>query len=496
MTSRHYLAIDLGAESGRVMCGRFDGQRLTLTEVHRFPNTPVRVGLHLHWNVLALWNEIQTGLRKAAMQVGDVAGIGIDTWGVDFALLDGQGTLIGNPHHYRDSRTDGMLDEAFRRVSREQIFEATGIQFMQINTLYQLLAMTRSRAPALRIAETLLLMPDLFNYWLTGQKVCEFSNATTTQCYDPRAGGWAHQLLTALEIPTHILPAVIDPGTDLGPIAPALRRVLGMAALDQAHVIAPATHDTGSAVAAVPASSRHAAYISSGTWSLLGAVVDRPVINAQVLRHNFTNEGGVGGTFRLLKNIMGMWLVQECRRRWAAADGEAMSYGALFTLAEQAMPFVSLIDPDDAAFLHPDDMSAAIAAYCQRTGQPVPQDRGAVVRCILESLALKYRHTLGQLQMLLGRAVEALHVVGGGSQNALLCQFTADACGVPVIAGPVEATAIGNILVQMVAQGELASMDEARDVVRRSFSPVTYLPRDIARWEAARERFGALLQAA
>ncbi len=494
MTSRSFLAFDIGAESGRAIVGAFDGERLRLTEAHRFPNRPVRVSAHLYWNALALWDEVQTGLRKAAAQCGPLDSVGVDTWGVDFALLDAHDELIGNPRHYRDARTDGMVEEACARVGRRRIFESTGIQFMQINTLYQLLAMARAGAPALEFARTFLMMPDLLHFWLSGHKACEFSNATTTQCYDPRAGDWARDLLADLGIPTHFLSPVIQPGTELGSLSPLLVRALDADGLQGTRVVAPATHDTGSAVAGVPASVERYAYISSGTWSLLGAVARQPMITPQALEFNFTNEGGVGGTFRVLKNIMGMWLVQECRRKWASPAGDLIPYGELFAMAEQAPALGSLVDPDDATFLHPDDMPAAIAEYCRRTGQPVPDGRGAMVRCILESLALKYRYTLNQLQTLLGYSVEVIHVVGGGAQNALLCQFTADACGVPVVAGPVEATAIGNLLVQMAALGELASMEDARQVIRRSFPLVTYLPREAARWDDAYARFEAVLR--
>ncbi|MFN4294924.1 MAG: rhamnulokinase [Thermoflexales bacterium] len=494
MASCSFLAFDIGAESGRAIVGAFDGERLRLTEAHRFPNRPVRVSAHLYWNALALWDEVQAGLRKAAAQCGPLDSVGVDTWGVDFALLDAHDELIGNPRHYRDARTDGMVEEACARVDRRRIFESTGIQFMQINTLYQLLAMARAGAPALEFARTFLMMPDLLHFWLSGYKACEFSNATTTQCYDPRAGDWARDLLAELGIPTHFLPAVIQPGADLGALSPSLVRALDADGLQGTRVVAPATHDTGSAVAAVPASVERYAYISSGTWSLLGAVVRQPVITPQALAFNFTNEGGVGGAFRLLKNIMGMWLAQECRRKWASPTGDLIPYGELFAMAEQAPALGALVDPDDATFLHPDDMPAAIAEYCRRTGQPVPDGRGAMVRCILESLALKYRYTLNQLQTLLGYSVEVIHVVGGGAQNALLCQFTADACGAPVVAGPVEATAIGNLLVQMAARGELASMEDARQVIRRSFPLVTYLPQEAARWDDAYARFEAMLR--
>jgi len=496
MASRTFLAFDLGAESGRAIAGVFDGAHLELVEVHRFPNRPVQVGAHVHWDALALWAEIQAGLRKAAARFDEIASVGVDTWGVDFALLDAHDALIGNPYHYRDPRTEGMLEAAFARLPRARIFEFTGIQFMRINTLYQLLAMVQGGAPALQIARTFLMMPDLFHHWLAGCKVCEFTNATTTQCYDPRAGDWARPMLDALDIPTHVLPPIVPPGTDLGPLLASVKRALDEpAALRRTRVIAPATHDTGSAVAGVPASSQHFAYISSGTWSLMGALVRQPVITPQALQFNFTNEGGVGGTFRLLKNIMGLWLVQECRRRWSDPSGELLPYAELFRLAEQAQPFVALIDPDDPTFLSPADMPAAIADYCRRTDQRPPADRGAMTRCILESLALKYLYTLDQLQALLGYPIEVIHVVGGGSQNALLCQFTANACGRLVVAGPAEATALGNLLMQMVASGEIGTLQEAGRLAAETAPLASYVPRDAEAWEAAYARFSAIAQA-
>ncbi len=498
MAALQHLAVDLGAESGRVMRVLFDGERLQLAEVHRFANRPVRVRSSLRWNVLSLWEEMLAGLQKAAAQHGAVASLGVDTWGVDFALLDASGDLLSAPFHYRDARTDGMMEEAFRRVPPAHIFERTGIQFMQLNTLYQLMAMALQRAPALDHARHLLMMPDLFHYWFSGEIACEFTDVTTTQCYDPRVGDWAHDLLHALGIPTHFLTRIVPPGTSLGPIAPDVRRALGDSETwRHTQVVAPAAHDTASAVAAVPAQPQaRYAYISSGTWSLLGAVVSAPVISDQALGFNFTNEGGVGGTFRLLKNIMGMWLVQECRRAWAAPDGALIPYADLFGMAEQAAPFAFMVDPDDPSFLHPDDMPEVIRAFCRRTGQPEPGDRATMVRGILESLALKYRLTLRQLESLLGYPVEVVHVVGGGSQNALLCQFTADACGVRVMAGPVEATALGNALVQMMALGEVSTMDEARALIRQSFALREYLPRDTERWDEAYARFQTLLTSA
>lgn len=484
--TKKFLAFDLGAESGRAVVGLLEGDQLHLEEVHRFPNGPVRLLGSLHWDVLRLFSEMKRGLRMYVQQFGpDLASIGLDTWGVDFALLNRDDRLIGNPYHYRDTRTDGMMEEAFRRVPREEIFERTGIQFMQLNTLYQLLAMALSHSAELESAHRLLMMPDLFNFWLTGQKVCEFTEATTTQFYDPRASDWARDMMRALGLPTHILGPIVEPGTVLGSLLPSVAEEVG---LSDVPLIAPACHDTGSAVAAVPFESAAGCYLSSGTWSLMGVEVAEPVITPQSLEYNFTNEGGVCDTFRLLKNIMGLWLVQECRRVWGR-EGESYSYDELTQMAEQARPFVALVNPDDPAFLHPADMPAEIRTFCARTSQSVPEDKGTMIRCVLESLALTYCSTLEKLEAMLGRRLEVIHIVGGGSQNRLLCQFTADATHRPVLAGPVEATAIGNVLMQALALGEFASLQEARAVVRNSFEMACYQPGDPASWDAAYERF-------
>ena len=487
-TALHFVAFDLGAESGRAMVGHFDGARIALSDVHRFLTGPTVLPDGLHWDVLRFWNEIKHSLGLVAAQFGrDLAGIGLDTWGVDSALLDRDGALIGNPYHYRDSRTDGMYAEAFRRVSREEIFEATGIQFMEINTLYQLLSMVVRRSPLLDAASTLLMIPDLFNYWLTGRKVCEFSEATTSQCYDPRAGDWAWPLLERLGIPTRIFTEVVPTGTTLGPLAAQVADEVG---LGRVPVIAPACHDTGSAVAAVPAAGPGFAWISSGTWSIMGSEELRPVISAQSLAYNFTNEGGVGNTFRFSRNIMGLWLVQECRRTWAR-QGEERSYAELTEMAAAAPPFLAVVDPDCPEFVKPGDMPARIRAYCQATGQRVPETPGQVVRCALEGLALKYRWVLERLEEMLGHRLDPLHIVGGGTQNRLLSQFTADCIGRQVITGPVEATATGNVLVQAMAQGHLGSLAEAREVVRRSYELSTFEPRERAGWDDA---YGRLLE--
>ncbi|MSS72506.1 MAG: rhamnulokinase [Candidatus Latescibacteria bacterium] len=482
----NFLAFDLGAESGRAVIGRFDGERLGLEEVHRFPNGPVRLLDGLHWDVLRLFEEMKRGLGLCVKQAGrDIAGLGIDTWGVDFALLDRTGALLGNPCHYRDSRTDGMLEEAFRRVPKRDIFAATGVQFLKLNTLYQILAMSVRKSPLLDAADTFLMIPDLFNYWLTGRKVCEFTDATTTQFYDPAQRDWSRALFGRLGLPAHILPEIVPPGTPLGPLIGPVAEETGARGLA---VIAPACHDTGSAVAAVPAGGEDYAYISSGTWSLMGVEVRAPILTDAALNHNFTNEGGVEGTFRFLKNIMGLWLVQECRRAWEQ-EGDVLNYDDLTRLASEAPAFGPIVDPDDDRFVGIGDMPGRIRAFCEETGQAPPADRGAFVRCALESLALKYRYVLERLEEIQGHRLSAIHIVGGGSRNHLLCQLTADAAGRPVIAGPVEATAIGNLLVQAIATGHLGALSDARAVVRRSFDVVTYEPKHDDRWDEAYARF-------
>ncbi len=492
MSEQCYLGVDLGAESGRVVAGLFDGHSVRLEELHRFPNGPVNVGGTLRWNVLGLWHEIQQGLAAAAARFGDeVRSIGVDTWGVDYVLLSAQDELLGLPWHYRDERTTGMLATACERVPREEIFAATGLQFMELNTLYQLLAMKRDHPELLDQARRLLLIPDYFHWLLCGSRVVEFTNATTTQCFDPARNDWATELLGRFGLPGEIFPEVVPPGTSLGRLR---SDVAAAAGLDRINVIAPATHDTGSAVAAVPTDRTGSAswtYISSGTWSLMGAEVNGAVTGPSTLAVNATNEGGIDGTFRLLKNIMGLWLVQECRRAFAR-DGRDVDYGTLTRQATDAPAFVSLVNPDDPSFLKPPCMPTAIRDFCRRTGQPEPASDGAMIRCALESLALKYRDVLEQIESLTGETSEVIHVVGGGSQNGLLNQFTADACGRPVIAGPVEATVLGNVLVQARADGALDSLGDIREVVANSTQPDTFTPTNPSAWDKARERFAGL----
>jgi rhamnulokinase len=486
-----FLAIDLGAESGRTVVGAFDGSRLKLSETHRFLNQPVRVHGHLHWDVLRQFLEIKNGLAKSARECGgDLVSLGVDTWGVDFGLLDGQGVSLGNPYHYRDSLTNGMVEEAFRRAPREEIFENTGVQFMQINTLYQLLALALRNSTALKNAATLLMMPDLFTYWLTGSQLGDRTIASTSQCYDPRSDAWAIPLLEKIGLPTHIFPELVSAGTVIGTLLPDVAEECGG---DILSVVATGCHDTASAVAAVPALGPNDAYLSSGTWSLMGVEAAGPVINSRSLGYNFTNEGGVCGTIRLLKNITGLWIVQECRRAWEH-QGEPLSYDALVQLVQDAAPLTSLIDPDAAIFRVPGDMPGNIRNFCARTGQRVPEGKGAIIRIAMESLALKYRWVSERLEELVGHRLEALRVVGGGIQNKMLNRFTADALRRPVIAGPIEATSAGNILMQMLAFGEISSLREGRELIRDSFETETYQPAATEDWDEAYERFMKLLE--
>lgn len=487
---RAYLAVDLGASSGRVLAGLLDGDRLRLEECYRFENGPVAVGRSLHWDLLRQWSHIQAGLRAAAVEFpGQAVSVGVDTWGVDFALLGRGDELLGNPYHYRDSRTAGILDRAFEIVPREEIFDATGLQFMEFNTLYQLLAMRQHENPLLEAAESLLLMPDVFHWLLTGEKTNEMTDVSTTQMFDPRSGDWATGLIERFGLPTDILGTITPPGSKIGPLRSLVSEATG---LRNVEVVLPGTHDTASAVVAVPAEappSMHPnwCYISSGTWSLMGAETTAPIIDERSRRYNFTNEGGVGGTIRLLKNIAGLWLVQECRRVWASR-GHEFGWDALVYLAEKSEPLVSLVNPDDPRFMAPADMPAEIQAYCRETQQPVPESEGAIIRCALESVAMRYRQVLAWLEEVLGNRIETMHIVGGGTQNQLLCQMAADACNRRIVAGPVEATALGNVVVQAMAAGQLDSIQTGRRVIRECFDVVEYQPRSSAAWDAAVER--------
>ena len=458
------LAVDLGATSGRVMLGELEQGELALEELHRFANTPVQLPTGLYWDTLRLFHEIRRGLAIAGRERRlKIDAIGVDTWGVDFALLGDDGALVDNPRHYRDARTNGVPEKTFSVVSKEEIFEASGVQFMQINSLYQWYAMKLAGSPALRVAKRLLFMPDLFNYWLTGIARAERTIASTSQFYDPRERAFANKMLVRLGLDASILGELVDPGTKLGPLLPDLAEFSG---LGPAPVYASGGHDTADAVVAVPAHGKDWCFISSGTWSLMGVELDEPVINAATLAENFTNEAGAGGKVRFLRNIAGMWLLEECRAAWAL-EGNNFTYEELLESAAAAKPHSALIDPD--AFLEPGHMPVRIAEFCRAGGQEVPLDPGQVTRVILESLAERYKKVLTNIEKLTGRRIRVIHIVGGGSQNRLLNQLAADITGRVVIAGPVEATAIGNVLIQAMGAGVVKGLEEAREIVARSF---------------------------
>ena len=472
MSASRFLAIDLGAESGRAMLGTLEGGKLALEELHRFPNTPVRLPTGLYWDTLRLFQEIRHALSLCGRERKlPLDGIGIDTWGVDFALLGSDGALVDNPRHYRDPRTHGMMEKTFAVVPRQEIFAQTGIQFLPLNTLYQLHAMKLAESPALEIAARLVFMPDLFNYWLTGQARAELSIASTSQFYNPVTRKWAGDLLRRLGLPERVLPAIVPPGTRLGTLLPEVAEACGLSR--EVPVYATACHDTAAAVAAVPAEGDGWCYISSGTWSLLGAELDGPVINARSLALNFTNEAGVEGKIRFLKNIAGLWLLQECRRAWAL-EGHEYSYEELSRLAAAAPRAGTLLDPD--LFVEPGSMPQRIADYCRQNGCAAPDQPAGMTRLILESLAASYRKVLEGLEALLERRFPRIHIVGGGSHNQLLNQLAANATGRTVVAGPAEATAAGNILVQAIGAGVIPGIAEARRIVRASFPLRTYQP--------------------
>jgi rhamnulokinase len=485
-TSTNFLAFDLGAESGRAVLGRLHAGKLDVSELHRFINAPVQQNGSLHWDILRLWLEIRQGMERASGT--RVESVGVDAWGCDFALLGEQGVLLQNPYHYRDKRTDGVMDAVFQRVSAEKIYAVTGIQFLPFNTLYQLYAACRATPRLIEAATTLGTIPDLINYWLTGDMTAEFTNATTTQFVDARTRSWATDLLKELEVPTRLLPRVVEAGTLLGRVSAD-----APASLVGTPVVAPACHDTGSAVAAVHADG-HRAFLSSGTWSLLGTELQAPVISPRARELNFTNEGGVCGTTRLLKNIAGLWLLQACRRNWSEHDLH-FGYDELLALAaDEHHAFRSLFDPDHPSFLHPRSMVSAIAQYCRETGQPEPEGPPGYVRAILESLAFKYRVVLESLEQLTGTPITEIRIVGGGSRNRLLNQFTADSTGRTVVAGPVEASALGNIAMQMVATGVVRSLADAREIIERSFPVERFEPMAQDRWNDQYSRFHEYLE--
>ena len=480
--SKRYLAFDLGAESGRAVLGRVDAGVITTQEVHRFANEPVEHGGSLHWDAPRLWLE----MRKALCGLGqaELAGIGVDAWGVDYALLGEDGDLLENPYHYRDKRTDGVMEQVFQTVSQDEIYGETGIQFMSINTLYQLCAAKRDNPQLLKAAQTLLTMPDLFHYWLTGHARCEFTNATTTQMVNAVSRSWSEKLMEKLQLPANLPAPIMEPGRAIGSLQE--QAAVGTA-LAGTPVIAPGSHDTASAVAAVAARDG-TAFLSSGTWSLIGTELNAPLINAESLRLNFTNEGGVCGTTRLLKNVMGLWMLQCCRRAWSS-EGRDYSYAELMELSVREPAFQHLVDPNDDSFLHPTSMPEAIDRFCAKTQQARPSNPGAYTRAVLESLALKYAVVVGEIEQLTGKPIRDIRIIGGGSKNRLLNQFTADATGRRVLAGPVEATALGNLAIQILATGGVSSLVEARAMIDRSFPTEVFLPRESDRWQNELERF-------
>ena len=488
MKESRILAFDFGASSGRAMLCRWDGETISMEEIHRFSNDPVEVNGTLFWDVLRLFFEIKQGLLKAK-QAGGFDSIGIDTWGVDFGLLDEDGYLLENPVHYRDARTQGMIEEAFKLLPRERFYEITGTQFMEFNTVFQLLALKKQRPGLLERAKTLLLMPDLFAYLLTGNKVTEYSCASTTQMMDAHTRQWSQEILDALGLPGDILTPIVPSGSEVGKLSPAICEELG---LEPVPVIAVAGHDTQSAMAAVPALSSPFAFVSCGTWSLMGTELPEPVINETSLACDITNEGGYNNCASFLKNITGLWLIQESRRQWMR-EGIQRSYYDMEMLARAEEPFRCFIDPDDPVFTPAGNIPRRVREYCRKTGQPVPETDGQVVRCIYESLAMKYAVTLDLLRTCTGETYDALYIVGGGTKDGMLCQMAADSCGMEVSAGPAEATVLGNVLIQLLATGKVESLEQGRQVMAKMPDLKRYEPENPEAWAEQRKHFEEII---
>ena len=487
------LAIDLGASSGRGIVGTFDGKRFTLEENHRFPNEPVMVAGQFTWDILRILHEIKTSIRNCAnSEDRDIASIGIDTWGVDFGFLDKKGHLIGNPVHYRDVRTVGMPAASTSIVSAEEVYGITGIQVLELNSLYQLLAVQKDTPELFDIASDMLFVPDLLNYFLTGKKQTEYTIASTSQLLDANTRTWSKTLIDKFGLPNKLFSDVVMPGATCGELLPSLQEEFGGIC---PKVVSVCAHDTGSAVLAVPAKSEKFIWLSSGTWSIMGTETKNPVISEKSKEYNFTNEGGYGDTIRFSKNITGLWVEQESKRQWER-EGEKVSFGELAAMAANAEPLRCFIDTDDARFGVPGNIPKRIAEYCRETGQYVPQTKGEIVRCILESLAMRYRYTCECIDEMCGERIPAINIVGGGTKEDQLSQFAATACGRPVYAGPVEATALGNIAAQAIALGEIKDMWEARQVIADSFEVKTYEPEadKMAAWDEAYERFLKLIK--
>ncbi|MGQ8335224.1 rhamnulokinase [Sunxiuqinia sp. A32] len=490
MQKHHFLAFDLGASSGRAILGSLESSKITLTEVHRFENQMQYINGHFFWNVFSLFNELKTGLKKCVQDLGiQPDSIGVDTWGVDFVHLNKEGMIASLPFAYRDSRTESSMDDLFQIISKEEVYLKTGIQFMQFNSLFQLYSMVKEKASILDVTDKILFMPDALNYLFSGVAKTEFSIASTSQMIVPGKNEWQLPIIEKAGIPMSILTEIVDPGTKIGFIKDDVAEETGS---NPVPVIAVAGHDTASAIAAVPAKGRNYAYISSGTWSLMGIESDQPLISEKTLEMNYTNEGGVEGTTRFLKNIMGMWLIQECRRAWE--DEKNYTWDEMVQLAKTVDPFKYLVNPDDASFLNPGNMPKAIVEFCKKTNQGTPSTHAEIIRCVYDSLALKYRYTLDQIKTVSDQPIEKIHIIGGGANNHFLNQLTADATGLDVLAGPTEATATGNILLQAKAMGALHSLDEMREVVRNSFEVITFTPQKELNWEKAYLNFVNLVE--
>lgn len=480
------LAVDLGASGGRLMLGLYDGENISLKEIHRFPNGAVKIRGRLYWNILALMQEIYIGLQKAAAY--RPKSLAIDTWGVDFGLLAPDGSLLENPIQYRDARTQGMLEEAFERIDKDSFYERTGIQFMEINTAFQLLSLRLQRPKLLDSAKKLLFMPDLINFFLTGKQFAEYSIASTSQLLDVHTRNWSKEVLNALDLPKEILPEIIAPGTIIGTLDAEIQQDLEIPPMD---VVAVCGHDTQSAMVAVPAQEKDFLFISCGTWSLIGTELDNPIVTKESQIRNMTNEGSYGKKISFLTNMTGLWVLQQCRNWWNS-QGQDLDYGELTQLAMQAESRNIFIDTDDALFAKPGNMPKQIDAYCARTGQEKPSSIGEYALCILESLALKYKQAVKNIEACTGIQYPRLHLLGGGTKNALLCQCTANACGLPVVAGPVESTALGNVTVQLIANGAISNLQEAREILRKQKDVVDYSPQAPEIWEEKHQKFLAI----
>lgn len=488
MSSSKYIAFDFGAESGRAIVGTLENEKISIEEVHRFSNKQITIFHNSYWNVFNLFEELKTGL-KTAVEKGHtgIESLGVDTWGVDFGILDKDGKLLELPHSYRDPRTEGMMPKVFLKIPREEIYKRTGIQFMEINSLYQLFAIKKMKDHKLKRGRRLLFMPDILNYFLTGKTVNEYTISSTSQFLNVHEKQFDKEILSKLNLPIEILGPIVMPGEIIGRILPEITAETGV----EADVIAVGCHDTASAVAAVPAEGENWAYISSGTWSLIGIENDKPII-IQKYQNDFTNEGGIGGKIRFLRNTMGMWLIQRLKKVWESG-GSTSGYVEISKLASEAEPFKCFINPDSKLFMNPHDMEKAIDEFCAKTNQQKPSNRGEYARTVYESLALKYKLILQMIESASGRKIDKLHIVGGGAQNELLNQLTADAAGIPVLAGPVEATALGNIMVQAIAKGRVKSIQHAREIIKNSFEIKTYLPRQTGEWNSISEKYKTIV---